>query len=409
MRIAHVTPYYHPSVGGLQHHVRAISERLAARGHAVTVITSRLVGGASKRTDASLPAQETIGGVTVRRFGDARFATALLGRLPGSYRLLGRERYRMMVDGPWWPAAMSYASAFRPDLVLVASAEHEALLLQCSWLAQRLRVPLVALPLLHLEHAWSRSTLVARYLSRCDAVIANTEHERQYVERICAPVPRSFAVGVGVDPAAFADRDGAGLRARHGLGGDVVVAYVARLQPDKGVTRLLDAMRFVWREEANVRLLLAGHRFRRGSEADAPIQQKLDALAPDELARVTLIDGFADAEKASIFDACDVFALPSIAESFGIVYLESWLCGKPVIGARIGAVQCVIDEGVDGLLAAPDDVGELAGAILRLVRDPPLRHRMGQRGLEKTLRQYTWDAVTDRVEAIYRDLARPPG
>ncbi len=209
---------------------------------------------------------------------------------------------------------------------------------------------------------------------------------------------------MGVDPAAFAQRDGRAVRAKYGLGDRVVVGYVARLQVDKGVTRLLDAMRRVWRDAPDVLVLLAGHRFAPGSEADRPVQQMLDALSPEERARVTLTGGFADAEKASIFDACDVFAMPSIAESFGGVYLEAWLCGKPVVGSRISAVSCVVDEGVDGLLAAPDDAGELAGAILRLVGDPGLRRRMGEHGRQKTMQRYAWERVTEGVESIYRDL-----
>lgn len=404
MRILHVSPYYYPSVGGLQRHIRALSERLAARGHDVTVVTSRLAGGASKRLDTTLPDRETVGGVEVHRYNGLRPVTSWIARVPGTYRVLGPDKYRALVDGPWWPGALSFAARLRPDIIMVMSAEHEALLLQFSWLARRLHVPLAVRPLLHTEHAWSRSPLVLRLLSRCDAVIASTPYERAYVERHCLPAPRAFAVPVGVDPAAFAQRDGRAVRAKYGLGDRVVVGYVARLQVDKGVTRLLDAMRRVWRDAPDVLVLLAGHRFAPGSEADRPVQQMLDALSPEERARVTLTGGFADAEKASIFDACDVFAMPSIAESFGGVYLEAWLCGKPVVGSRISAVSCVVDEGVDGLLAAPDDAGELAGAILRLVGDPGLRRRMGEHGRQKTMQRYAWERVTEGVESIYRDL-----
>jgi glycosyltransferase involved in cell wall biosynthesis len=114
-----------------------------------------------------------------------------------------------------------------------------------------------------------------------------------------------------------------------------------------------------------------------------------------------LVNGFPESEKASIFDACDVFAMPSIAESFGIAYLEAWLCAKPVIGARIGAVQCVIEDGRDGLLVDPEDAGGLAGAILKLVRDADLRQRLGRRGQEKTLARFTWARITDAIEAVY--------
>lgn len=94
-----------------------------------------------------------------------------------------------------------------------------------------------------------------------------------------------------------------------------------------------------------------------------------------------------------------MFALPSIAESFGIVYLEAWLCEKPVIGA----VQCVIEDGQDGFLVDPHGTGELSEAILRLIGDPDLCRRFGRRGREKTLASFTWSEVTDAVEAIYAE------
>ena len=209
-----------------------------------------------------------------------------------------------------------------------------------------------------------------------------------------------------MDPAPFLHADGRRIRERHGLGDAKVVGYVARLEPDKGVIRLIEAMRGVWQKEPDTRLLLAGHRFKPGSPTDHAVQASLMALSPAERARVTVLEGFAEADKASIFDACDVFALPSIAESFGIVYLEAWLRAKPVVGARIGAVQCVIDEGRDGLLADPRDPGELREAILGLIRDPELCRRLGRRGHDKTLARFTWSKVTDTVEAIYLETAQ---
>jgi glycosyltransferase involved in cell wall biosynthesis len=98
------------------------------------------------------------------------------------------------------------------------------------------------------------------------------------------------------------------------------------------------------------------------------------------------------------------FVLPSREESLGIAYLEAWMCGKPMIGGRIGSTQCVIDEGVDGLLANPDDAEDIALTIINLLSDRDMRERMARNGRAKTLIHYTWDMVTDKVEALYRDL-----
>ena len=122
--------------------------------------------------------------------------------------------------------------------------------------------------------------------------------------------------------------------------------------------------------------------------------------------RVILVDDFSETDLPHIVDACDVLVLPSIEESFGIVFLEGWMCGKPVIGARIPSTECVIEEGVDGLIAEPLDAPDLACCILALLRDPRQRERMGAAGRAKTLANHTWDAVTDRWEAAMMAAAK---
>ena len=412
LRILHVAPYYCPSVGGLQAHVKAISEGLAARGHDVTVFTERLAGTGQHRAEVYAPSRERINGVDVHRFTAIPAIARPLLAIPGTYRAalaaVGSERYRMLADGPWLPHAVVAAARLKPDVIMVVSAESEALLYQFSLLRHLSSTRLVALPLLHLEYPWSHSPLIARYLSRFHSVIANTEYEREFVDRACRNRVRTCAIGPGVDPAVFRHRDGRAIRERYGLASDKVVGYIGRLEPEKGVVKLVEAMRIVWRSAPTTRLLLAGHRHSTGSAPDRALVATLDALTPAERSRLTVIEGFAESDKAAIFDACDVFAMPSKAESFGIVYLEAWMCEKPVIGARIGAVQCVIDDGRDGLLVTPHDAAEIADAILRLVRDELLSRQLGRRGWEKVMTRFTWDRVTDAVEAAYADTLEQP-
>ncbi|HEV8355633.1 MAG TPA: glycosyltransferase family 4 protein, partial [Gemmatimonadales bacterium] len=82
--------------------------------------------------------------------------------------------------------------------------------------------------------------------------------------------------------------------------------------------------------------------------------------------------------------------------------LEAWLCRKPVIGARIGSTQCVIDEGRDGLLADPESAEDIARAIVSLLSNGELRASMAEAGRAKTVARHTWDHVTDRMESLYQ-------
>jgi glycosyltransferase involved in cell wall biosynthesis len=174
--------------------------------------------------------------------------------------------------------------------------------------------------------------------------------------------------------------------------------------PTKGIATLIAAMKIVWARDPGVRLLIAGAGSASSSETDS-VPAMLEALSRDERRRVVSVGRFDEKEKASIFDAIDVFAMPSVAESFGIAYLEAWMCRKPVIGARIPSTTCVIDEGVDGMLVQPGDSDALARSILALLSNRALRERMGDAGHAKTVERFTWRQIADRLEHIYEQAS----
>jgi glycosyltransferase involved in cell wall biosynthesis len=240
-------------------------------------------------------------------------------------------------------------------------------------------------------------------LANCDAVVLNTLHEEKFV-RDRASV-RLEVAGVGIHPQAFERRNGDEVRARHHLGRNPVVGFVGRQDPEKGVVRLLHAMRIVWEWNYDVRLVLAGARSPQCNNVDTMIGD----LPQFERQRIVRINNFPEKQKASIYDALDVFVLPSTEESFGISYLEAWMCRKPVIGARIGSTECVINEGVDGLLVDPSDPDDIARALIELLSDSNMRDRMGRSGHDKTIAQYTWENITNKMEKLYLELAAPKG
>ena len=110
--------------------------------------------------------------------------------------------------------------------------------------------------------------------------------------------------------------------------------------------------------------------------------------------------------KAAALDACDVFAMPSRHETFGLGYLEAWMHERPVIGGDIPPLREVIDHGADGILVK-QRADEVARAIVRLLDDPELRRSMGRSGQAKVTARWDWDAVIDRLAAAYQAAATP--
>jgi glycosyltransferase involved in cell wall biosynthesis len=89
-----------------------------------------------------------------------------------------------------------------------------------------------------------------------------------------------------------------------------------------------------------------------------------------------------------------------------VVFLEAWSKGKPVIGARIPAVEDMISQGEDGLLIPYGDAPALAQAVQRLLKDPGLRRAMGEKGRTKVLQKYEIGRVADQMEAFFLSLLR---
>jgi glycosyltransferase involved in cell wall biosynthesis len=113
-----------------------------------------------------------------------------------------------------------------------------------------------------------------------------------------------------------------------------------------------------------------------------------------------------DAERLAALNACDCLSLPSTGEAFGIVFLEAWIAGKPVIGPRAPAVSAVVKDGQDGWLVPPGDSLAIAEAVGRWIDAPHLALEMGERGRQKVLNQYTCTRIADVIENAYVQTLR---
>jgi glycosyltransferase involved in cell wall biosynthesis len=137
-----------------------------------------------------------------------------------------------------------------------------------------------------------------------------------------------------------------------------------------------------------------------GSHTTA-LESLITQLPPEQRQRITLMTSFTQEEKIDAVAGCDIFAMLSSHEAFGLVFLEAWACRKPVIAANIGALPSVVNEGVDGVLARYDDPASTAQAIIDLWHNTPLRQRMGMAGYAKVVQHYTWDIVTQAFRDTY--------
>lgn len=192
-------------------------------------------------------------------------------------------------------------------------------------------------------------------LSISRAVSATYQHDR------IVEVPQPVA-----SPPSSAERPDT-------AGDEVVVGYLGRLDPRKGVEDVCEVA-----GRLSTAFLIAGEGLLASAEHVKGLHDLAEARAPG---RVTFLGAVPD--PWTLLDRVDVLLVPSRREPWGRVAAEAQLMGRPVVAARAGGLPEIVDDGVDGLLYEPGNIDELERCLRRLVDDPALRRRFGQAGRSK--------------------------
>ncbi len=165
----------------------------------------------------------------------------------------------------------------------------------------------------------------------------------------------------------------------------------------KGMDTLISALPRLLHEWPDLQLVAVG-------EGDD--QPWLEQLAEGCGVRrhVHFLTGLSYPELAACYSACEIFALPSRGEGFGLVYLEAMARGKPVIGGAHGGAPEVIEDGKTGYLVHHGDAPQLATSIEALLADPALGREMGARGRERVARDFRFNVFAKSLKKILREL-----
>jgi glycosyltransferase involved in cell wall biosynthesis len=212
----------------------------------------------------------------------------------------------------------------------------------------------------------------------------------------------------GVDSAFFAEGDGAAFRAAHRIPTDRrILLCVGRIDYQKNQIGLVEAVADVCSRIPEAHLVLLGPVTVAGYH-----QRLMDRIRDLGLGqRVTLVPGMSadDPLLRGAFHAAEVFCLPSLHEPFGIVVLEAWAAGLPVVASRVGGIPSFTTDGVDVLHAEPGDPEHLAGRLVELLEHPDLAARLAAAGREKARCDYDWSIISERLMHLYEDLAARSG
>lgn len=175
-----------------------------------------------------------------------------------------------------------------------------------------------------------------------------------------------------------------------------VVGFFGRLIEQKGVDTLLEAWLQVSRQYPAARLVIVG---------DGKERPVLEARAAALGLNGVRFAGWA-ADAACLMPGCDIIAMPSRWEGFGLVALEAMAAARPLVASRVSALPEIVVDLETGLLVPPGDAAALAEAIAGLLADPAWAQAMGQAGRARLVEAFSPGRMIDETLAVYEDVMR---
>ncbi|MCD6184580.1 MAG: glycosyltransferase family 4 protein [Deltaproteobacteria bacterium] len=168
---------------------------------------------------------------------------------------------------------------------------------------------------------------------------------------------------------------------------------VSRLINRKGIDHILEALAEL--NDKDVELLIVGTGSYENSLKKICSELKLD--------NVVTFYGYCPREQLfKLYNKADVFILPSLAESFGLVFAEAMACGLPVIGGRTGGVPDLVKE-ENGILVEPGNIAEIKDAVVKMKQGQKMRVCMGEANRKRVLEYYSWRKVAQKYYQIYQE------
>lgn len=373
MRIALVTEFYYPHLGGVTEHVHNLAKVYNATGHPTIVVTSkmRMPRGTpdAHEYERDEPFVRRIG-TSVVIYSSGSFARVTTGwglrrRLRDLFR---RERIDLVhVHGGLAPTFGILAPLAARDLGLPVVATFHSWFprSRALWLWQR-------------PAQWMIGHHAANIAVSQPVVEAHARYVRADWEIIPNGVDTGFFRPNGrqpADPGRQAPR----------------LLFLGRLDPRNGLETVLRAMPAVLERYPDATLDIAG---------DGPLRGLYERLAQPVADRVRFL-GRVNGNRPEVYASADLYLCPTTKASFGITLLEAMACGTPLVVSDITGFRELVANGPEAVLVDKGDAEAWGRAAIDLLGDPRRRERMRAAGLEKA-RSFAWPTVAEQVFAVYQ-------
>ncbi len=388
-------------IGGAERVLREQALGLAARGHAVRVLTR--AGTQDRESRVSVEGVEETRYPVDRRTAMSFFLSSMRNARRVCLALAHESLPDvLLIHQPLSGLAVAGCLPGVPAVYTCLSLAHE------EFDTRNRPPPGIGEWMWHRCQSLARRRIEQRMLNRAQRVIVLSDFMRRRVAD-CHRVPgdRTLLFPAGVDTQFFSPVvDYRSTRAALGLTHEDFVLFTVRnLVPRMGLNSLLDAMPILRKEIPRIRLLIGG-----SGPLRAELEAQVKSLALGDCVR--LLGFVPEAQLPAHYRAADLFVLPTAQlEGFGLVTIEALASGTPVLGTPVGATDEVLGRLDTSLLARGTDAESLAVGIAALYRrfmaDPAERARLSEAGRTLVLHDYTWSRHCERIEAALSAVLGP--
>jgi len=242
-----------------------------------------------------------------------------------------------------------------------------------------------------------------KILTGAEKIICANSYTAELVKQVFPAMARKITVvNPGVEKlAAHNSQLVTQLSKKYNIENKIIFLSVGRLIKRKGFDKVIEAMPAILKQMPNLVYTIVGD----GPEIEN-WKLKINNLGLEK--QIKIIDQTTDEERDAWYNLCDIFIMPARNingdfEGFGIVYLEAGLAGKPVIAGRSGGVGDAVIDGLNGLLVDPENINQLASAVIKLALNPELRKKLGEQGRKRAIKEFDWEK---QAEKIYKSILK---
>jgi len=203
----------------------------------------------------------------------------------------------------------------------------------------------------------------------------------------------------GVHMNYFASGNAENFRKNYNLSNEKIILNVASFNPQKNQSALIDSFELVLQKHPDSKLVLIGTIY--DEDYYYSLLKKVEKIK-DSVIIIPNLD-FASETLINAYAASDLFVLPSLYEPFGIVVLEAWAAGKPMICSGVGGLAAFVNDNENGLIFDVNSREDIAEKILQILDDKDLAKKLATAG-NKTAEAYSWKNITAKLIKLYEEL-----